>query len=252
MKNWYSVRMRSSQGGPHEEGGIHISGAERLIVEKDIEQHALEMIQRATTHSRGKADFISLKIEAIPSCEIQTIAPLNVKEVVNPTIDTTKKVLAEQLSSLPIQTNLILSLYEQMINNDSTKGAIIVDINSGQRLDPPEKLGVRVSHFDWDKQFKQDWVSKQEDLYNDRRTEAIALASKVAAAGTICELCCSDDPEYTTGYIAFKNTFIRIPNMKQKDSSRGGRVFIVDGKKIDLQKYIHFLEKTPVLLGGKK
>lgn len=252
MKNWYSVRMRSSQGGPHEEGGMHISGAERLIAEEHIEQSALKMIQRATTHSRGKADFISLKIEAVPSCDIQTIAPLEVKEVINPSIYTTKKVLAEQLAGLAMHTPLLFSLYEEMINDDSTKGAIIVDIHSGQRLDPPEKLGVRVSHFDWDEQFKQAWLLKQEDVYNDRRTEAIALASKVASAGTICELCCSDDPEYTTGYIAYNDTFIRIPNMKKNDSSRGGRVFIVDGKKIDLAKYIHFLEKTPVLIGGKK
>ena len=29
----YSIRMRASQGGPHEEGGRHISGAERILPE---------------------------------------------------------------------------------------------------------------------------------------------------------------------------------------------------------------------------
>ena len=28
---YYSVRMRASENGPHEEGGKHISGGERLV-----------------------------------------------------------------------------------------------------------------------------------------------------------------------------------------------------------------------------
>ena len=32
----YSIRMRSAQGGPHEQGGSHISGAERLVSESDL------------------------------------------------------------------------------------------------------------------------------------------------------------------------------------------------------------------------
>ena len=34
----YSVKMRSAQGGPHEQGGRHISGAERILSEEKIEQ----------------------------------------------------------------------------------------------------------------------------------------------------------------------------------------------------------------------
>lgn len=30
----YSVKMRSAQGGPHEQGGRHISGAERILSEE--------------------------------------------------------------------------------------------------------------------------------------------------------------------------------------------------------------------------
>lgn len=252
MKSWYSVRMRSSKGGAHEDGGLHISGAERLIEEENIEASALEMIQRATAHTRGKADFISLKIEAVPTNNIKTIPPLHVKEVNNQSPQTTKNVLSEQLASLPIKEKLLFSLYDQMIHDDSTTGAIIVDIHSGKRLDPIEKRGVRVSHFDWDEPFKHEWLLEHDDCHNERRMEAIALASKVAEAGTICELCCSDDPEYTTGYITYNQTFIRIPNMKDKNSSRGGRVFIIDSTKINLDDYIHYLEKTPVLVGGNK
>ena len=31
MDELYSVRMRAAQGGPHENGGHHISGAERIV-----------------------------------------------------------------------------------------------------------------------------------------------------------------------------------------------------------------------------
>ena len=39
----YSVKMRSAQGGPHEQGGRHISGAERILSEEKIEQAIVAM-----------------------------------------------------------------------------------------------------------------------------------------------------------------------------------------------------------------
>ena len=32
----YSIRMRSAEGGPHEKGGNHISGAERIVDECEL------------------------------------------------------------------------------------------------------------------------------------------------------------------------------------------------------------------------
>lgn len=250
MNKWYSVRMRSSIGGPHEDGGMHISGAERLIEEENIQKSAREMIHRATNHTRGKADFISLKIEAIQEDDIHYIPALRVKEVENKSPQTTKQVLREQVASLSIQPKTLISLYDCIIHEDVTRGAIIVDINSGKRLDPFVNRGVRVSHFDWDKQVNKNGLVKQQDVHHERRAEAIALASKVAAAGTILELCCSDDPEYTTGYLSCHHTFIRIPHMKKYNSPYGGRVFFIDPNNINLDDYIHYLEKTPVLIGG--
>ena len=61
----YSVKMRSAQGGPHEQGGRHISGAERILSEEKIEQAIVAMLHRAQKHQRGMADFISLKVEAV-------------------------------------------------------------------------------------------------------------------------------------------------------------------------------------------
>ena len=48
----YSVKMRSAQGGPHEQGGRHISGAERILSEEKIEQAIVAMLHRAQKHQR--------------------------------------------------------------------------------------------------------------------------------------------------------------------------------------------------------
>jgi len=36
MSELYSVRMRAAQGGPHEKGGHHISGAERIVKLEEV------------------------------------------------------------------------------------------------------------------------------------------------------------------------------------------------------------------------
>ena len=61
----FSVRMRAAQGGAHENGGRHISGAERLIPPELLLDTTQAMVQRALEHSRGNADFIRLTIEAV-------------------------------------------------------------------------------------------------------------------------------------------------------------------------------------------
>ena len=61
----YSVKMRSAQGGAHEFGGRHISGAERILPGDQLDYAVLTMLHRAREHERGCADFISLKVEEI-------------------------------------------------------------------------------------------------------------------------------------------------------------------------------------------
>ena len=63
--------MRCSKGGPHEEGGKHISGAERILREDEIEEELINVYRRAITHERGKPDFINLKIEEIDEDDIR-------------------------------------------------------------------------------------------------------------------------------------------------------------------------------------
>ena len=76
----YSIKMRCSKGGPHEEGGKHISGAERILREDEIEEELINVYRRAITHERGKPDFINLKIEKIDEDEIIYKKRLNINE----------------------------------------------------------------------------------------------------------------------------------------------------------------------------
>ena len=78
--------------------------------------------------------------------------------------------------------------------------------------------------------------------------EALVLASKVQSAeGIVGELCWSDDPDYTVGYVACNGVYHRIPNMKKLGSHIGGRVFFVQPE-IDRESVIEYLEKAPVLV----
>ena len=76
----------------------------------------------------------------------------------------------------------------------------------------------------------------------------IVLASKVQSAeGIVGELCWSDDPDYTVGYVACNDIYHRIPSMKEFGSNLGGRVFFVKPN-TDLDCVITYLEKAPVLV----
>jgi 6-carboxyhexanoate--CoA ligase len=79
--------------------------------------------------------------------------------------------------------------------------------------------------------------------------EAVALASKaLSLRAVVAELCVSDDPGYTTGYVATrKHGYLRIPSIKKKGTPRGGRVyFIKEGANVE--NAIRYLEGKPALV----
>ena len=57
----FSIKMRSSKGGPHEKGGRHISGIERIVNEDEVESEIINAYRRARMHERGDSDFKILK-----------------------------------------------------------------------------------------------------------------------------------------------------------------------------------------------
>ena len=240
MAELYSVRMRAAQGGPHEKGGHHISGAERIVKLEEVGAIAQVLADRALHHSKGTADFINITVDLIPSNEITYIDCLEVEEHKAHTIAEAHQLAIELLQGPEITEVAVQNAIALLKGLDSSmRGAMLVDATTGKRIDEGNR-GVRVSHMD---SFDSEALGD-----NDHMREALVLASKVQSAeGIIGELCWSDDPDYTVGYVACNGTYHRIPNMKELGSAIGGRVFFV-WSDIERDSVIEYLEKTPVLV----
>ena len=240
MAELYSVRMRAAQGGPHEKGGHHISGAERIVKLEEVGAIAQSLADRALHHSKGTADFINITVDLIPPEKIRYIDCLKVEEHKTSSISESYQLATELLQGPHISEAAVLKAISLLKSLDkSMRGAMLVDAITGERLDTGDR-GVRVSHMDsFDSHALGD---------NEHMREALVLASKVQSAdGIVGELCWSDDPDYTVGYVACNGVYHRLPNMKEFGSDIGGRVFFVRSD-IDSESVIEYLERTPVLV----
>ena len=250
----YSIKMRCSKGGPHEEGGKHISGAERILREDEVEQELINVYRRAITHERGKPDFINFKIEEIDEDEIIYKKRLKINQhhvdSKEEGLNLAKELLKENSVSEESAEKGIQSILDL---EDSIHGAMLIDKDSGERLDDKGIRGVRVTGI-----ASADITKYKESLKNDGREglhleEALILASKIASCkGIVAELCWSDDPSYVIGYVGTKENYERIPILKDKGNPVGGRVFFVDTNQLNddytLDDLIAYLEKQIVLI----
>jgi 6-carboxyhexanoate--CoA ligase len=132
------------------------------------------------------------------------------------------------------------------------RGAIIMDAQSGERLEPDQERGIRASRFDWSEDASERIKRNLETagLAHHRTREALALATKVAhAPGMVAELCWSDDPDYTAGYAASTGLgYVRFPCLKQSGDPKGGRVFFVNREIVNMDALISYLETDAVLI----
>ena len=207
----YSLKMRASQQNEH------ISGAERILTEEELQSCCAQLLQRALHHSKGKPDFINLKIEALCSEEILTLPGL-------PHIDE------------------ILQLWQQSY---AMRGAMLLDVDSLQRLEPNPTRGVRATYMDATAN-----ADIQSDSGKNHYNEALVLATKVAHhPNIVAELCISDDPDYVTGYIASREIgYVRITTLKPLGSPDGGRIFLFRGSQSELADCIDYLQHQKVLV----
>ena len=240
MAELYSVRMRAAQGGPHEKGGHHISGAERIVKLEEVGAMAQSLADRALHHSKGTADFINITVDVIPANEITYVDCLQVEEHRANTIAEAHQLAIELLQGTHITEVAIQNAMTLLKELDSSmRGAMLVDATTGKRIDVGNR-GVRVSHMD---SFDSESLGE-----NEHMREALVLASKVQSVeGIVGELCWSDDPDYTVGYVACNGIYHRISKMKELGSHIGGRVFFVRSD-IDRESVIEYLEKAPVLV----
>ena len=246
--------MRCSKGGPHEEGGKHISGAERILREDEVEQELINVYRRAITHERGKPDFINFKIEEIDEDEIIYKKRLNINQHHVNSKEEGLNLAKELLKENSVSEESAQKGIQSLLNlNESMHGAMLIDKDTGERIDNKGIKGVRVTGM-----ASADITRYKESLKKDGREglhleEALILASKIASCkGIAAELCWSDDPSYVIGYVGTKENYERIPILKDEGNPIGGRVFFVDTNQFNddytLNDLIDYLEKQVVLI----
>jgi 6-carboxyhexanoate--CoA ligase len=257
MKNLWSIRMRASktvdsrQNEVVRKKEIHISGAEGLYEVSEIQRTVQRYIKRALTHPKGIADNISITIEEIRQ------RPREISSLPVATLDCTTPSDAEQyilhiLLSFGISKKAVDAAF-RAIKNDGMRGAAVITAQKAARLEPDKKRGVRASRLGITKPASRILSLKlsRHGINTDTVKEALILASKVMAhRNVVAEVCVSDDPDYTTGYIASKRFgYVRIPHIKRKGSNKGGRVFFVT-ESTGIQEITHYMERVPVMIGN--
>ena len=246
--------MRCSKGGPHEDGGKHISGAERILREDEVEQELINVYRRAITHERGKPDFINFKIEEIDEDDIIYKKRLNINQHHVNSKEEGLNLAKELLKENSVSEESAQKGIQSLLNlSESMHGAMLIDKDTGERIDNKGIKGVRVTGM-----ASSDITRYKESLKKDGREglhleEALILASKIASCkGIAAELCWSDDPSYVIGYVGTKENYERIPILKDEGNPIGGRVFFVDTNQFNddytLNDLIDYLEKQVVLI----
>ncbi|MCS4490740.1 6-carboxyhexanoate--CoA ligase [Corynebacterium sp. ES2794-CONJ1] len=233
---YYSIRMHASNQGTHISGAERLTNASARDKPSDITQIAADLIERALTHPKAEPDSISLRVERLDQ------DPLRVPLL--PCVELPAGTsIAELLTKNGLSTSAAELAQDLIFSIKDMRGAALLDARRLRRIEPDRHRGIRVSTFDYEHTIHRG--SK------NHHVEARILATKtLSAPGVVAELCMSDDPDYTTGYIALAGTYYRIPNMKKNGS--GGRVIIVDSTQynFDLGRTIAYLEDQPVLVTG--
>ncbi len=232
----YAVKMRASLGG------THISGAERIVPPAEIPRTLSALASRAIAHSRGVPDEIHLKAEAlsdilrIPSLRVETC------EVATPAQGWQRACALLREEGVARADEICARFCETY----PMRGAMILDADTLERLDDKGERGVRATNMDS--------CPHSPPEKKNHFAEALVLASKVLSApGIIAEICMSDDPEYTTGYVATRGRgYSRITRLKERGDEAGGRIFLYRGRREDIPRTIEYLEHRSVIveLGG--
>ncbi|MBF0459010.1 MAG: 6-carboxyhexanoate--CoA ligase [Nitrospirae bacterium] len=244
----YSIRMRAS------DGGRHISGAEGIYNEGLIDDNTVALIHRALAHPRGKPDSITVTIERLDGGEIRNISTLPICTCAITNEKAARTAVYTLLNHAGIGTDIVSAALNIIEDGAQLSGAALVDAVTGERLDAESPGGVRVSRFGIEdaalSEFEAEFETLTGGLLRETRVlEAVMLASKSASCdGVIAEVCISDNPDYTTGYVSSRRLgYVRIPNIKTEGDERGGRILFID-KGADINAIVKYLRHTPVMI----
>jgi len=237
------------------DNGRHVSGAERITSGDKIDIISQELITRARRKTPAP-DKIIVQVERLGDIPRPLVA-LDVVTINASDMTIGRSVASRVLQSVGVSARAATKALEYLSQGASSQGgnmqgAMIMDAQSGERLEQDQEGGVRASRFDWSEGAARMVQSKLAEigLTHYRTREALALATKVAyAPGVIAELCWSDEPDYIAGYVAsLSSGYVRFPALKLKGDPRGGRAFFVNSNAVNIQILTHYLQADAVLI----
>lgn len=244
---YYSVRMHADRDG------CHVSGAERLVAPERVDNTVAAMLQRAMSQ---QSTSTQISIDKVVPVEIVRGPMPNLTEVPVGDFRSGREKALQALVAAGVAAEVAMAAIDAIADGagparSNMRGAMLIDARNGDRLEPVSARGVRATRMDVEPGLEEALSGQliRQGLPHHRTREALILAAKVMAApGIIAELCWSDDPEYTAGYVCAPGFgYLRIPHLKASGDPHGGRsFFFMPGFK--LTETIRFLEETPFLV----
>lgn len=217
---------------------------------------AASLVKRALVHSRGRADSVRLHIDAIAESDVVRGELPGLKTVQVDDFETGRRAASSLLRLAGISDTAIAVAMRALSEGPAPggkamRGAMLIDGQTGERLESDAARGVRVSRLGMTAETRKLLCERLErlGLNNAHVREALTLAAKVMASGGVAaELCWSDDPEYTAGYVAAAPLgYVRFPHLKPLNVFQGGRAFFLKEGIDSIPGLIRFLETTPWL-----
>jgi 6-carboxyhexanoate--CoA ligase len=246
----YSVRMRASCRGQH------LSGAERIVPETAVSEVTAALTGRAMGCAGSAPDEIYCSVERVDRDSVRYARLPDVATYQVNSWQDGHRLAGVLLSRAGVQVNVADKALQLLTRGAGPggsvmRGAMIMDAGTGKRLEPDPSRGVRVSRMDLTLECRPGVEHEMLSLSlgHHRVIEALVLAGKVLCApGIIAELCWSDSPEYTTGYVADpQGGYQRISALKSDGDPHGGRVFFVNLEGVSLTELVAYLELQAVL-----
>lgn len=247
--DYFSLRMHASVDG------AHLSGAERLLLPADLEGAVQDLVRRALAHPAGQADAIRLSIDRVESARLSRgmlpdLRTLLVADVVEGRAAAQQLLRRTGVTDVAITSAMTAMAQGAAGAGRNMRGAMLVDAVSGERREPDIERGVRASRMDLSPRTAERLDQELAALGLGHRNvrEALVLAGKVCQApGVVAELCWSDDPDYSAGYVCSDRLgYLRLPHLKTLGDPHGGRAFfITPGTAVE--PLMDWLQNCPVL-----
>ncbi|EKU48229.1 6-carboxyhexanoate--CoA ligase [Staphylococcus massiliensis] len=230
----YSIKMRANKDA------THISGGETLCSKEQVDQELTALFKKGFQHSNGDADFLNIKVERVATTPVD----IPCLHIVDHQVALETLASDHAISAKALETGLAY-----LHNNTIYRGAIILDKETGERLDNSGSKGIRVTTFGVSDDLKLELSMRYASFMSKRIKEALSLTSCINFSDQVAgELCISDDLNYTTGYFASKtHHYNRLHQVKPENTRVGGRIIFVDHD-IDIERYIEFLSNTPKMV----